>query len=493
MGRLLLVSNRLPVTATIEHGQLNVRPSSGGLASALGAAHAEGDGLWIGWPGELPRISGPMARALDARLAALRVVPVALTRVEVRGFYEQVSNAVLWPVAHCLLDNLPAELVGWDAYRAANERYADAVVAQYQDGDTIWVHDYHLMLLPALLRERRPLARIGYFHHIPFPPFDVFRVLPWRADLVRGLLGADLIGFHTEDYAAHFMQATGRLLGTAAADGRVHFGGRTIAIGAFPVSVDPAAWTALAATSEARVEAERFYDGLGDARMIVGVDRLDYTKGIVQRLLAFERTLELDPELRDHLRFVQVTVPSRERVRAYASFKRQIDELVGRINGRFGTPHRMPVHRVHGHLDPPALAGLYRAADVLLATPLRDGMNLVAKEFVATREDGNGVLVLSEFAGAAEDLPGALIVNPYDVDALAAAIRRALHMSPNEQRGRMLAMRAQVARFDVRRWTADFLGALSARGEDRGEPLERLDEPSWWGDLPDLADFAVPV
>lgn len=467
MGRLILVSNRLPVTIGVDRGQLLVTRSSGGLASALRSAHEDGESLWIGWPGELPVLSASQRRQFDWQMTSHRVVPIELSPEEVSGYYEELSNAVLWPVAHGLLDMLPLEMHGWETYRAVNERFAAAVADLYQDGDTIWVHDYHLMLLPALLRDRLPHARIGYFHHIPFPAPDIFSVLPWRDELIRGVLGAELAGFQTAAHAAAFLAATRLVTGVRSGDGCAVLDGRRTRVAHFPISVDARAWAELAETPEARSERERYRDGLGGTRLIVGVDRLDYTKGLMRRLLAFERLLERAPEFRESVRFVQVTVPSRESVDAYASLKQRVDEVVGRINGRFGTPHSMPVHRMHGYLSPHALAGLYRAADVMVVTPLRDGMNLVAKEFVAARADEDGTLVLSEFAGAADELTSALIVNPYSVEAVALAIQRALEMPESERRMRMAAMRARVVQRDLSRWLTDFLAALAlAQSED---------------------------
>jgi trehalose 6-phosphate synthase/phosphatase len=475
MSRLLLVANRLPVTAMLERGQVVVRPSSGGLASALSAAREETPNIWVGWPGELPAMNPAQRRQFDWQMTSHHVIPVILSRDELHDFYENVSNGVLWPVSHGLLDNVPLEMHGWATYRAVNQRFADAVVDAYEDGDTIWVHDYQLMLVPSMLRERLPHARIGYFHHIPFPSEEAFRVLPWREELLHGLMGANLVGFQSTDCVRNFSAAARRTLGVDGGDDWLIEHGHRTQLGAFPISIDFEAWNSLATSAEVAEEAKRFRATAPDEQILLGVDRLDYTKGILRRLLAFERLLEQNDNFLGRVRFVQVTVPSREKIQAYATMKRRVDELVGRINGRFGTAHWMPVHRIHAHLTLTELSGLYRAADVLLVTPLRDGMNLVVKEFAATRTDGTGAIVLSEFAGAATQLTRSLLVNPYDINAVATAIRRALDMPVDEQRDRMVATRAQIQQFDIRRWNREFMQSLDdACTDDDGDWLDPL-------------------
>jgi trehalose 6-phosphate synthase/phosphatase len=411
--------------------------------------------------------------ALSAELASERMVPVFLDDAEITGFYDRIANGVLWPLFHYLPAQLPHDIQDWPAYERANARVAEVVAEVYAPGDTIWVHDYHLMLVPALLRERLPEARIGYFLHIPFPSSEVFRTLPFRERLLEGLLGADLVGFHTAAYARHFMTALLRLLGLAARVDRVQTGEREVAIGVFPMGVDAAHWAALGGDreTEAAVEAVRGDDGCA---LVVGIDRLDYTKGIPRRLLAFERLLEGHPELRERVRLVQLAVPSRGDVPAYREFRTQIESLVGRVNGRFGTARWTPIHYLHRQVAEPEVAALYRAADVMLVTPERDGMNLVSKEFVACRADEGGVLVLSEFTGAAAELAEALHVNPYDVGRTADTLHRALTLPDDERRARMRALRRRVTSYDVGRWARSFLDAVDVAVGRRRPPTVAL-------------------
>jgi trehalose 6-phosphate synthase/phosphatase len=383
----------------------------------------------------------------------------------VTRFYEELSNGVIWPLFHYLPDQMPLHQ-RWEVYEAANARFADAVVAQYRPGDRIWVHDYQLMRLPAMLRERLPEARIGFFLHIPFPSDELFATLPARAGLLRGLLGADLVGFHTASYARHFAESVTRVLGLPATPERVEVDGRTVRVGVFPMGVDAATLAERAASPAVDAELAAIAlptqeSGGADVALFVGVDRLDYTKGIPRRLLlAFEQLLARHPELRGRVRLVQVAVPSRTAVRAYQRFRHDLDALVGRINGAFGTPRWNPVHYLYRSVPQAQLLALYRAARVMLVTPVRDGMNLVAKEFVACRADEDGVLVLSEFVGAAAELTDALRVNPFDVDGAAETYHRALTMPRDERRARMRAMRARVMSYDVHAWAASFLDAL---------------------------------
>ena len=458
--RLLIVSNRLPVTITVRGGRAIVRPSAGGLATGLRGPHERSGGSWIGWPGDLSELPPDVAAETQAQLAALNYVPVTLTRREQQVFYEDISNSVLWPLCHDRLDQLPLRVDGWDLFEQATARFADLVAEQYRPGDMIWVHDYQLMRLPALLRERLPDARIGFFLHIPFPNPEIFFTLAKREWLVEGMMGADVVGFHTRRYRGHFTATLRRLFGLEMdANREVEWEGRRVALGFFPMGVDAADFAHRAAAPD--VAAERLELRKDSVRLLVGIDRLDYSKGVPRRLLSFERLLRTRPEWRGRVRLVQVAVPTRDVIGAYRRFRREVDALVGRINGELSTPSWTPIHYLYRSVPDTTLLALYRAADVMLVTPVRDGMNLVAKEFPACRIDEDGVLVLSEFAGAADELAEALIVNPYDVDRVAETIHDALSMPGAERRRRMRALRAQVFEHDVHRWAESFLGALA--------------------------------
>ena len=471
--RLLIVSNRLPVTARLDGERVRLLQASGGLATGLKSWHRTSGAAWIGWPGDVSHFSDAQRVELEQRLSSADVIPVYLSDDEIDRYYEGFSNRVVWPLFHYLVDRVPVEPSGWEAYRHANERFARAVADAYRPGDTIWVHDYQLMLVPAMLREWLPEARIGFFLHIPFPTSEVFRILPWRRQILHGLLGADLLGFHTFAYLRHFVASLVHVDGIETDIDRVRVGLRTVRLGVFPMSVDAGAFEALARDPSVVAEAEAIRRDAGGRRIVLGVDRLDYTKGIPRRLLSIERVITRDPELRDTLRYIQIAVPSRATVDSYQTFRRQVEEAVGRINGACGTLRSVPIHYMHRSISRKHMAALFRAADVMLVTPLRDGMNLVAKEFVASRVDGDGVLVLSEFAGAAAELGEAVVVNPYDVDATAQGIRDALSMPETERRSRMASLRKRVIEYNVHHWAGGFLEQLSeARPAASSVPVE---------------------
>jgi trehalose 6-phosphate synthase/phosphatase len=458
---LILVSNRLPVTVRVERDEVTVRASSGGLVTGLRGPHESSVGTWIGWPGDVSGLSDARRAALDRQLASMRLAPVYLSSAEVHGYYDDFSNAVLWPLCHYLLDRIPPTSREWETYRSVNEKFADAAARAWTGPeDLVWVHDYQLTLVPAMLRARVPAARIGFFLHIPFPASEVWRILPWREEVLEGLLGADLVGFHTHAYRTHFSSSVLRVLGIPTQGNCIYAGGREVRLGVFPIGVDAAAFTELAEAPAVQREAADIREEAGGERILLGIDRLDYTKGIPHRLLAYERMLEREARWRGKVRLVQVAVPSRGEVPSYQQYRRQVDELVGHINGVYGTVDWTPIHYVHRSLDARQVVALYRAADVMLVTPLRDGMNLVAKEFATCRTDEDGVLVLSEFAGAAAEMGEALEVNPYDVDAMAQSYADALDMPEEERRVRMRALRGRIAARDVHHWAQSFISAL---------------------------------
>jgi len=476
--RLLIVSNRLPVTASAAaDGSVKLGSASGGLATGMRPWHEGAGGLWIGWPGDTSRFSARQRTELDRQLSARAIVPVPLSADHVNRYYHGFANRVLWPLFHYLIDRLPVHATGWDAYRQVNQAFGDVVAGQYRTGDLIWVHDYQLMLLPAMLRARLPEARIGFFLHIPFPSSEVFRTLPWRREVLDGLLGADLIGFHTFSYLRHFVASLLHIEGVEADIDRVRTGDREVRLGAFPMGIDTGSFVALAEDPDVVREAAAIRRDAGGRKILLGVDRLDYTKGIPRRLQSIERLLTREPALRDEVRYIQVAVPSRGEVDSYQRFRRHVEEAVGRINGTCGTLRSTPVHYMHQSVSPRELVALYLAADVMLVTPLRDGMNLVAKEFLASRVHEDGVLVLSEFAGAAAELGEAIVVNPYDVDAVASSIQRSLNMTPEEQRARMRPMRRRVLEYDVHAWAGAFMRQLQAGPPAAVEPLVARGQP----------------
>jgi len=462
MARVLIVSNRLPVTVSVVEGRPEVTPSTGGLATGLMGPHERSKGLWFGWPGDLSQLTESDRATVHAQMADLRTVPIEISSAEFDGYYTGMANGVLWPLFHYLIDRIPYQQQEWESYRAVNQRFAEAVAKQYREGDLIWVQDYQLMLLPSMLRASLPKARIGFFLHIPFPASEVFRLLPWREEVLRGLLGADVIGFHTFSYVRQFINSLIHTLGLMPRADRLDYEGRQIKLGVYPMGVDAGAFDANGRDPEVQDAAARLRAELGDTKMLLGIDRLDYTKGIPRRLLAGERLLELKPELQGKLRFVQVAVPSRAEVPQYETFTAEVQQLVGRINGRFSTPSSVPIHFLHQSFAQRELVAFYLATDVMLVTPLRDGMNLVAKEFVASRVDDDGVLLLSEFAGAASEMGEAVMVNPYDVETTARRIGEALEMPSAARRLRMKALRERVLTHDVHRWADEFVRDLEA-------------------------------
>ena len=469
-GRLIVVSNRLPFSLKRDDaGNWFAQRGAGGLAAAMDPLLRQTGGMWIGWPGDSSDPVDPGRRAVLEEQARQGFHVVELPAALVSGFYEGFSNETLWPLFHQFPTRVEFSPTHWGDYRKANELFRDAVLEHARPDDLIWVHDYQLMLLPGMLREAMPAARVGFFLHIPFPPSSMFRILPRGDELLQGLLGADFLAFHTHSDVQHFRDGVLRRLGVGSRMDRVELGGRAARLEALPISIDPGAFDKLLTSDndEMRERLASLRARYADRKMIVAVDRLDYTKGIPNRFRTFDRLLRDYPEFRGNVVMIQVAVPSRENVATYAELGQQTDELVGQINGRWGTPEWTPLVYIRRGLPAAELAALYATADVAWVAPLRDGMNLVAKEYVACKQGRGGVLVLSEFAGAAAELGEALQINPYDEERTAETVARALTMPDDEQRQRMGAMNERVRRHDVFAWGRRFVESLRAASDDR--------------------------
>lgn len=480
-GRLIVLSNRLPVTVSRSRGELKLEQSSGGLVAAMEPAMRQRGGVWIGWPGAKVH---PDER-LDVEGSPYSLRPIALTAAETRRFYHGFSNGALWPLFHSLPGQMTLDPRNWESYEKVNQRFAEAALEEAGEDDLIWIHDYHLALCPEFIRRRRPNARIAFFLHIPFPPFDLFRILPSYRGILRGMLACDLVGFHCPGYVANFEDCVERLLGVRVdrSAGEIEHGDHALRVGSFPLGIDYEEYEKRA--REAPRPKHPFPE-----KIILGVDRLDYTKGIPERIRAYGRLLELHKELRGQVTLIQVAVPSREQVSEYQALKREIDELVGRINGRFGTSLWTPIRYIHRSISAARLSALYRDAAVGLVTPLRDGMNLVAKEFVASQTESPGVLVLSRMAGAADTMEEALRVNPYNIDSVAEALYLALEMPLDQREARMRALQRRERKHDLSAWLDAFL-KTAARPRLSMVPVGEDDFESWIGAF--VGDHALAV
>lgn len=468
MSRLIVVSNRLPFALDLTSEDLwTVTPAAGGLVSAIEPVLRERGGTWIGWPGvagEIPRT--PLEKA--TRGVGYAVVPVSLSKAERDEFYYGYSNEVIWPLFHDLQNFCHFEPAFWETYKTVNERYAEAIARHCQPGDFIWVHDYHLMYVAQALRARRVHAALTFFLHIPFPPFDIFAKLPQQQRLLRALLEFDLLGFQTRRDLRNFLQCVRRVLSDAEVRPstgiqRIRYGGREIRASRFPIGIDFESFEKGAVSEEVAQRTRKLRAAFPGCQLMLGADRLDYSKGIPERLRAFRDALERHRELRGRVVLIQNVVPSRVEIPRYHEFKDRIDRLVGDINGRFSTDTWLPVHYRFRSLNRDDLLAHYRACEIALVTPLKDGMNLVAKEYCACSVDKNdGVLILSQFAGAAEQLkPGAVLVNPYDVEQVADTILKVFRMSDAERSARMKRMRRVVRDENVFWWVDSFLKAGS--------------------------------
>lgn len=473
----VVVSNRLPIDRVVNaNGEAGWQHSPGGLVTALEPVMRRNDGAWVGWAGQADFAPAPF----DSD--GIRIVPVGLSSKELEEYYEGFSNDTLWPLYHDVIAPPNYHREWWESYVRVNQRFADATAAVSEAGATVWVQDYQLQLVPKMLRAARPDLTIGFFNHIPFPPYGIFSQLPWRTSIVEGLLGADVIGFQRSADAANFATAVRRLKGYAAKGAQVEVPlvdespgvrvyapiergkpARTVIARQFPISIDAQTYVSLANDPDIQARARQIRRDLGNPKTIIlGVDRLDYTKGIGHRLKAFGELLAEGDLAVGDVTMVQVASPSRERVIPYMTLRDEVELMVGRINGDYGTIAHAPISYHHNSYPREEMVALYLAADIMLVTALRDGMNLVAKEYLASRIDNDGVLILSEFAGASDELKRAMLVNPHDIDGLKNTILKAVRMPEGERRNRMRSLRRKVLDNDVAKWSSTFLQVLAS-------------------------------
>lgn len=460
--KIIVVSNRLPVSIHKRKGEINVVQSPGGLATGLRRLQSEQKVNFIGWPGCIPESPKEQAHIEERLISQHHCYPVFLTRDEIEKYYYGFSNRTLWPLFHYFSTYCTFEESEWKAYEKVNQKFFQEALKIGKKDDIFWVHDYHLMLLPHLIRSSLPDSAIGFFLHIPFPSSEIFRILPWRNEILQGLLGASLVGFHTYEYARHFLSSTLRLLGHEHEFGTISLEDRIVKVDNFPLGVDAKYIEELLQHTSTQKEILRFKKIIGadDKTIILSVDRLDYSKGIPQRLKAFELFLSKNPGWHNKIVYLMLCVPSRTKVKDYILLKQEVDGLIGKINGRFGNPGWMPVYYMYRSLPFEKLIPLYVIADVAFITPIRDGMNLVAKEYVATRTENRGVLILSGTAGAADELSEAITVNVYNKEEIADALSEALQMSEDEQTERMKLMRQRIVEYDVHHWTNSFISGI---------------------------------
>jgi trehalose 6-phosphate synthase/phosphatase len=473
MSKIIFISNRLPVTVSRQDDGLTYSKSIGGLATALKGYHEQSESLWVGWPGisnDKLRESehGEISRELKK---AYKCLPVFLSESEIDLYYYGFSNKTIWPLFHYFVEKTRYNPETWQAYQEVNRRFFESVEPFIEEDDTIWIHDYHLMLLPQLIREKYPETKIGFFLHIPFPSFEIYRLLIWREELLRGLLGADLIGFHTYDYVRHFVSTAGRLLDLDNHLNKISYENRLVQVDAFPIGIDYDRFNKSEMTLDFQEEVEEVVKNMKDSKMILSIDRLDYTKGIPQRIKAFDRFLEKYPDYREKVWLYLIVAPSRELIDSYDDLRKEITELVSEVNGKYGTVSWMPIWFFFRSFSQENLIAFYRLADVLLVTPLRDGMNLVAKEYIASRSDYEGMVVISETAGAASELGETVIVNANDVDSIASGLKTALDMPRDEKIAINKHLHKRLKRYNVKFWANDFLETLDQTVENSSRAI----------------------
>ncbi len=477
MQRFLIVSNRLPVSIQIDDDKINLNPSVGGLATGLRPIHEKYDSRWIGWPGINPEdYSTEIQSKINGELKKSNYIPVNIDTAVFDDYYYGFSNKTIWPLFHYFMQFTEYNEDHWQAYKKVNEQFADVISEHIREDDILWIHDYQLLLLPQMIREKFPKLTIGFFLHIPFPSYEVFRLLPWRKEIIEGLLGADLIGFHTYDYQRHFNSCVRRLLGHETSFNQIKLYKRNVVSDNFPLGIDFEWFQEKATANLSKLkkdktgiqnQIDKYFLMVPERKLIVSIDRLDYTKGIPNRLEAFEYFLDTYPEYIGKVTLVMVATPTRDSVDSYQQLKKEVDELVGKINGKHATINWTPIWYFYRSLPIESVIELYGASEVALITPVRDGMNLVAKEYVASKTDQKGVLILSEMAGAAKEMNEALIINPNDKREIADAIRTALEMPEDEQIQRNKALQDRLKRYDVNKWANNFVDSLLEASKNR--------------------------
>ena len=472
MGKTIIISNRLPVKIEQENNELVYKASEGGLATGLNSVFKQGNNLWVGWPGLA--IEKSQEEEVHSNLIKQHMKPIFLSTEEIEDFYEGFSNETLWPNFHYFNQYTVYKEELWLAYQRVNQKFAEIVSEELEDDDTVWIHDYQLLLLPQLIRAISPNATIGFFLHIPFPSYESFRLLPWRRELLNGMLGADFLGFHTYDDMRHFLSSVNRLAGLGNSNGTIKVKNRLIKADALPMGIDYEKYATSAQDPETLAREARYRESIGTVKLILSIDRLDYSKGIPQRLRAFELFLSKYPDFKEKVSLFMVVVPSRDSVSKYKQLKEEIDLLVGRINGQFSKLNWTPIHYFYRSFPLPALSAFYRISDVALVSPMRDGMNLVCKEYVASRLDKKGVLILSEMAGASKELSDAIIVNPNDIHQLVEAMHKALTMPEALQIESMTSMQKSLKRYNIHAWVKLFMDELANVKKEQSHLKTRL-------------------
>jgi trehalose 6-phosphate synthase/phosphatase len=488
MSKIIIVSNRLPLNIKIENDQLDIQPSVGGLATGMKSVHKAYESKWIGWTGIAKEdLTKELDKKVNEAVEKEDCIGIPLTKEEVELYYYGFSNKTIWPLFHYFTEFAEFKKDYWEAYLKVNQKFADVITQYCEKDDKIWIHDYQLLLLPKLIRDKCPDISIGFFLHIPFPSYEVFRLVPWRKELIEGMLGADLIGFHTYDYERHFFSSVRRLLGFEINFNKINMNTRIAKADSFPMGIDYDKFhyaaiqhhsKSIRDKSDIQQQLDKHILNSPDIKLVLSIDRLDYTKGIAKRLSAFEYFLDKYPQFIGKVTLVMLAVPSRSNVDQYQRMKSEIDELVGRINGKFATITWSPIWYFYRAMPFDNLIDLYSSCEIALLTPIRDGMNLVAKEFVASKVDKKGVLILSEMAGAAKEMSEALLINPQNYEEIADTLKEAIEMPEEEQVERITIMQNRLKRYNIDKWASDFLQSLEKQTQEKERYIAKKITPT---------------